>query len=397
MKTKVIPKIKELAMLLQDQLVEWRNHLHRWPELSFQEQKTSEFIQKILDQYGIEYKSGFAQHGIVGTLSGLQNDKRVIALRADMDALPIQEKNNCSYSSQNDGVMHACGHDVHMTWLLGALVILQQLRNQWGGTVKFLFQPGEEKLPGGASIMIAEGALENPRPDVIIGQHVQPGMDVGVIGLKSGQFMASCDELFIDILGKGGHAALAQLCIDPIKIASRVVMGLQNLVDEEKSKNQDIVLSIGKINSLGGATNVIPDQVRLEGTFRCLDETFRKYMHDRIRATIGKICEEHGASAEIFIDLGYPSLINDEHYTQQAEALAIQFIGNDKLEKLTTRMTSEDFAYYSQKVPAVFYRTGIGREVSVHNPNFDVDVQCLPVGAGLMAFLAMQLKTDPHH
>ncbi|MBK9107716.1 MAG: amidohydrolase [Saprospiraceae bacterium] len=394
MRTQIIPKIKELASLLQDQLVEWRNHLHRWPELSFKEQKTSAFIQQILDQYGIVYKSGFAQYGIVGTLHGHQNEKRVIALRADMDALPIQEKNNCSYSSQNEGVMHACGHDVHMTWLLGALIILQQMKTQWGGTVKFIFQPGEEKLPGGASIMIAEGALENPRPDVIIGQHVQPGMDVGVVGLKAGQFMASCDELYIDILGKGGHAALAHLCIDPIKIASQVVIALQNLVDEEKKENQPIVLSIGKINSLGGATNVIPDQVRLEGTFRCLDESFREHMHSRIRKAIESICEKHGASASILIDLGYPSLINDENSTNQAKTFAMQYLGHENVEHLGTRMTSEDFAYYSQKVPAIFYRTGIGKEVSVHNPNFDIDERCLPVGAGLMAYLAMQLQVD---
>ncbi|MBK8955340.1 MAG: amidohydrolase [Saprospiraceae bacterium] len=387
-----INKLKQLAGLLQDQLVDWRRHLHSWPELSFQEENTSAFIQKILLKYGMEFQTGKAQHGIVGTLKGGRQSDRVIALRADMDALPIQEMNSCSYVSKNEGVMHACGHDVHMTWLLGALVLLQQMQSQWSGVVKFIFQPGEEKLPGGASVMIREGVLDNPRPQLIIGQHVQPGMATGVIGMKAGQFMASCDELYIDIIGKGGHAALAHLCVDPILMASEIILALRKLVNENHTDENPIVLSIGKFNSTGGATNVIPEQVKLEGTFRCLNEELRYKLHTEIRKVVQAICTEYGGHAKVQIDLGYPSLLNDVRATQQCAELARHFLGDEQVENLSTRMTSEDFAYYSREIPAVFYRTGIGREVSVHNPHFDVDEKCLPVGAALMAFLAMSVE-----
>lgn len=385
----LIQKIKEEARGMQIKLMEWRTHLHQHPELSFQEVNTSQFLQKVLEEHGISFETGWAGNGLVGLLSGHGKGNRVIALRADMDALPIQEENECSYKSMYEGVMHACGHDVHMTWLLGALVILSKFKAEWGGVVKFLFQPGEEKLPGGASLMIQQGVLENPKVSLIIGQHVQPGMQVGKMGVSGGNFMASCDELYVEIIGKGGHAATPHLCVDVVLAASQVVIALQSLISREKNPMHPAVLSFGKFNTMGGATNIIPERVRLEGTFRCMDEDTRERLLSRIQQMTEIVAHSLNAEARVQIDRGYPCLKNDEQAVQHLTHFAKDYLGEGQVEQMVPRMTSEDFAYYSHQVPAVFYRTGIGKAESVHHPRFDVDEDCLHTGAGCMAFLAM--------
>lgn len=383
--------IKNYVSTIQTQLIELRRDLHAHPELSFQEANTSLKIQSVLNQLEIPHTIGWCKHGIVGELQGNKTSDRVVALRADMDALPIHEKNQCSYKSKNEGVMHACGHDVHMTCLIGALRILNHNKDLWAGTVKFIFQPAEEKLPGGASILIEEGVLNQPVPDLIIGQHVQPGMEVGKIGIGSGAFMASCDEIYITVKGKGGHAAQAHMCIDPIVIAAQLILALQAFMNREKPANQASVLSIGTFQTNSEATNIIPDEVKLSGTFRALDENWRKFAHQRIKDLVFSICKAFNATCEIDIQIGYPCLINNPELTEQLIQIGTDYLGPTQVERLESRLTSEDFAYYSQKIPAVFYRLGVGQVPGVHRSDFDIDESAIAYGAGTMAYLAMSL------
>ncbi|MBK6860625.1 MAG: amidohydrolase [Saprospiraceae bacterium] len=383
--------IKNYVSSIQTQLIELRRDLHAHPELSFQEANTSLKIQSVLNQLEIPHSIGWCKHGIVGEIQGNKPSGRLVALRADMDALPIHEKNQCSYKSKHEGVMHACGHDVHMTCLIGALRILNQNKDLWAGKVKFIFQPAEEKLPGGASILIEEGVLNHPVPDLIIGQHVQPGMEVGRIGIGPGAFMASCDEIYITIKGKGGHAAQAHLCIDPIVIASQLILALQAFMNREKPANQASVLSIGTFQTNSEATNIIPDEVKLSGTFRALDENWRRFAHQRIKDLTFSICKAFNATCDIDIQIGYPCLINNPGLTEQLIQIGTDYLGGGNVERLESRLTSEDFAYYSQKIPAVFYRLGVGQVPGVHRSDFDIDESAIAYGAGTMAYLAMSL------
>jgi len=383
--------IKNYVSSIQTQLIELRRDLHAHPELSFQEANTSLKIQSVLNQLEIPHTIGWCKHGIVGEIQGNKPSDRVVALRADMDALPIHEKNQCSYKSKNEGVMHACGHDVHMTCLIGALRILNHNKDLWAGTVKFIFQPAEEKLPGGASILIEEGVLNHPVPDLIIGQHVQPGMEVGKIGIGPGAFMASCDEIYITVKGKGGHAAQAHLCIDPIVIASQLILALQAFMNREKPANQASVLSIGTFQTNSEATNIIPDEVKLSGTFRALDENWRRFAHQRIKDLTFSICKAFNATCDIDIQIGYPCLINNPGLNEQLLQIGTDYLGAGQVERLDSRLTSEDFAYYSQKIPAVFYRLGVGQVPGVHRSDFDIDESAIAYGAGTMAYLAMSL------
>jgi len=373
------------------ELVAIRRDFHKYPELSFQEEHTSRKIQEILSKQGISFTTGWCKHGIVGTLEGINSGSRVIALRADMDALPIIETSNKDYKSTHEGIMHACGHDVHMTSLIGALIILNSMRDQFEGTVKFIFQPAEEKLPGGASILIEEGVLKNPIPQLIIGQHVQPGMPVGQIGLSAGAFMASCDELYITIKGKGGHAAQAHLCVDPVFISAQLISALQGLMSREKPASTPSVLSFGNIRSIGGTTNIIPDEVKLEGTFRSLDEDWRNKAHARIREVCLGITASFHATCDIDIQKGYPCLLNDPEMTSNLIQQAKTFLGEENVKHLEPRLTSEDFAYYTHQIPAVFYRLGVGDVPGVHTSIFDIDESAIKIGSGLMAYLAIKM------
>lgn len=386
-------KIKNTANALDGELIAIRRHLHAHPELSFEEVETAKYISNKLTEYGIEHTTNVGGHGIVGLIKGNNPTKKIIALRADMDALPIEEKNTTEYISQNKGVMHACGHDVHTTCLLGAAKILNELKDHFEGTIKLIFQPAEEKLPGGASIMIKDGVLENPKVETIFGQHVLPQLETGKVAFKAGIAMASCDEIYITVKGKGGHGAVPHLAIDPILIASHLVIALQSVVSRNANPTLPSVLSIGKFIA-NGATNIIPDEVRLEGTFRTFDEKWRTEAHEKIKTICTNIAASFGGTCDVLIDIGYPFLKNDEATTTNAFELAQQYLGKENVEEMPARMTAEDFSYYSQLVPACFYRLGTGNiskgiTSPIHTPTFDVDENCLKIGSGLMAWLAV--------
>jgi hippurate hydrolase len=385
-------RIKELAKQYAPEFIAIRHHLHSHPELSFQEFETSLFIQNKLDEFGVSYTSGVAGTGIVATIKGKNPSSKTIALRADMDALPIVEANNVPYKSQHTGVMHACGHDVHTTCVLGATRILQELSNEFEGTIKVLFQPGEEKHPGGASLMIKDGVLDNPRPDAILGLHVQPSMEAGTLGFRAGQYMASADEIYITIKGKGGHAAQPHLTVDTILVASHLVVSLQQVISRNNNPFSPSVLSICAFNG-GHTTNVIPSEVKLMGTFRAMDETWRFKAHDIIKKQATELAHAMGAEIDIEILVGYPCLYNNEGVTAAARSLAEEYLGTDKVLDTEVRMAAEDFAFYSQIVPACFFRLGTGNIArgitsGVHTPTFDVDENAIEVGIGTMAYLA---------
>ena len=387
-------RILELADVYHTDTIGIRRHLHANPELSFEEFQTSEFIQRELDQMGVDYDTGYVNTGIVGTITGNKKSKRITALRADIDALPIHEKTNKEYSSRNDGVMHACGHDVHTASLLGALRILKQLENHLEGTVKFLFQPGEEVLPGGASYMIRDGALRQPEPNSIFGQHVFPDLEVGKVGFRQGMYMASCDEIYITVKGKGGHAALPHKLVDPVLITSHLITSLQQIVSRNALSEIPVVLSFGKVTA-EGATNIIPNEVKIEGTFRTMNERWRDEAHRRIKKMTVELCRSMGGDAEIEIRKGYPYLENNPELTKNAKQWAIDLLGEDNVVDLDLRMTAEDFSYYSQVMPACFYRLGTrndskGLNSGLHTPTFDVDEDALRTGPALMAWLAIQ-------
>ena len=390
----ILNKIKSLADQYHEEIVGVRRHLHTYPELSFNEHETSAFVQKKLTEYGIPFQNGVADTGVVGMIECKNPTKRVIALRADMDALPILEENEVSYKSQNEGVMHACGHDAHTASLLGASRILNDLKEDIEGTIKLIFQPAEERHPGGASIMIKEGVLENPKPASIIGQHVHPLIPVGTVGFRPGLMMASCDEIYLKVFGKGGHGAVPQNCIDPVMISAQILVQLQSVVSRFIDPTIPAVLTFGKINSVGGAPNVIPEAVEIQGTFRMMNEEWRFKAHERIRKIVENVADSMGGRAELDIRVGYPFLINDEDLTRRCRTAAEEYMGKENVLDLPMRMTAEDFAYYSQISTGCFYRLGVanasrGITSSVHTPTFDIDEASLKTGVGLMAWLAV--------
>lgn len=371
-----------------------RRHLHAHPELSYQEHETAKFIASKLDGWGIDYKAGVAKTGLIATIKGKNPEKKTVALRGDMDALPIHEKNDVPYKSKNDGVMHACGHDVHTSCLLGAAKILNETKNEWEGTMRLLFQPSEEKLPGGAKAMVEEGALKNPVPAAIFGEHVYPELEVGKIGIRPGMYMASADEVYLTIKGEGGHAALPQNVIDPVVMAAQVILALQQVVSRNAHPDTPTVLSFGKITG-EGATNIIPAEVKLEGTFRTFDEEWRKKAHQRIKETAENICKAYGGSCDVDIVVGYPYLHNDEALTEKAFNWAKEYLGEENVVELPMRMTAEDFALYTHVIPGCFYRLGTGNKEKgitsfIHTPTFDIDERALEIGMGMMAWLGVQ-------
>lgn len=386
-------KVQQLAAEIFDEVVSSRRHLHTYPELSFQEYETSKFIQARLGELDIPY-TVMADTGVVGLIRGELQSEKVIALRADIDALPISEANEQPYTSKNNGVMHACGHDVHTSSLLGAAFILQQLKSEFGGTIKLIFQPGEERLPGGASIMIAEGVLQNPEPQHIIGQHVMPLINAGKVGFRSGIYMASTDELYVTVRGKGGHGAQPHQNIDPVLITSHIIVALQQIVSRNADPRLPTVLSFGKV-SANGATNIIPNEVKLEGTFRTLNEEWRAEAKVLMKKMAEGIAESMGGSCEFTIMNGYPFLVNEEQLTANARTYAEDYLGKEQVVDLDIWMAAEDFAYYSQVTDACFYRLGTGNAekdtcYSVHHPNFDIDEDALKISTGLMAYIALK-------
>ncbi|MCB9338034.1 MAG: amidohydrolase [Lewinellaceae bacterium] len=388
-------KIKLLAGKYHLEAIDTRRHLHQYPELSFQEVETGKFIAEKLLTYGISFTTGWGGHGVAGLIEGKNAHKKTIALRADFDALPITEKNDVPYKSKNQGTMHACGHDVHTASLLGAAKILNELKNEFDGTIRLIFQPGEEKLPGGASILIKEGILENPKPSSIIGQHVLPSLEAGKVGFRAGMFMASADEIYVTVHGKGGHGAMPHECVDPVLIASHIVVALQQIISRNGNPIIPSVLTFGKMNTTGGATNVIPNEVKMEGTFRTMDEAWRAKAHSLMKKMAESMAESMGGTCSFDIVKGYPFLINEEALTLRARQGAIEYLGEENVVELPIRMTAEDFAYYSQVMPACFYRLGTGNVSKgivspIHTDTFDVDEDSLKTGMGLMAWLAVK-------
>lgn len=391
--------IKRIAKQNFDKIKTVRQHLHAHPELSFKEFETSKYISKLLTEYGIEHTTGHVKTGIVGVINGNVTASKTILLRADLDALPITEQNNVSYKSIHEGIMHACGHDVHSASLLGALIILNELKAQLPVHVKFMFQPGEEVLPGGASLMIKEGVLQNPIVDNAIGQHVFPNMEVGKVGFRKGMYMASTDEIYITVTGKGGHAAMPAEYINPLLIASELLSSLHSDFMLTKKYQQlpefvdaPTVLAFGKIEGMG-ATNVIPQKVEIAGTFRTMNELWREEAHKHIVITANGIASKWNATIDVRIEKGYPFLVNDEELTAKNIKAAQDYLGTENVEELPLRMTAEDFAYISQVVPSCFYRLGTGNIAKnitsgVHTSTFDIDEEALEIGSGLMAWLA---------
>ena len=390
-------RIKELVRQNSKEILDIRRHLHANPELSFQEYETSKYVCSKLDNWGISYKSGYVETGIVALIEGKNPSSKVVALRGDMDALPILEQNDVPYCSKNEGVMHACGHDVHTSCVLGAAKSLYELRDEFEGTVKILFQPGEERLPGGASLMIKEGALENPKPSSIVGQHVLPELAAGKVGFRSGMYMASADEVHFTVHGKGGHAALPHYNIDPVLITSHIIVALQQVVSRRTKPGVPCVLSFGKVEAKG-ATNVIPNSEQVQGTFRTMDEEWRMEAHAIMKKMAQELATSMGGSCDFRVDVGYPFVYNDEVVTDQARQAAIDFLGKDNVVDLDMRMTGEDFSFFTQHMPGCFYRRGVGNKAKginsgLHTPTFNVDESCLDVGTGLISYIAFEQLT----
>lgn len=395
----LVDKVQSLAKQYFTEIQSIRHHLHQYPELSFEEHETSTYIIEQLQKIGItEIKKGVAGTGIIAYIRGNNPESKEIALRADIDALPIIEANDVPYKSKNEGVMHACGHDVHTSSMLGACKILHELKSELTGSVRILFQPGEERLPGGASLMLKDGAMENPKPSNITGQHVMPLIDAGKVGFRSGMYMASADEIFLTIKGKGGHAAMPEMNIDPITVMAQIITALQQVVSRHASPKIPSVLSFGKITA-NGATNVIPNEVYLEGTFRTMNEEWRMKAHEHIRSIAENIAEGFGATCEVDIRVGYPFLKNNPELTSQLRTYAEEYLGEENVVDLDLWMAAEDFAYYTQVADACFYRLGIRNESKginsgLHTPTFNIDESALEIGAGLMAYLAAKQLTS---
>ena len=401
----MINKISEIKLLSKEifnEIISIRHHIHQHPELSFKEYKTSAFVCSVLDKHKITFTKNIVETGIIAIIEGNNPTTKTILLRADLDALPIEEENNTKYKSIHTGIMHACGHDVHTASVIGTAIILNKLKHTFNGTIKIMFQPGEEVLPGGASLMIKAGVLQNPKVDLAIAQHVFPSMEVGKVGFRSGKYMASTDELHITINGKGGHAAMPAEYINPLNAAAAIIQEIEKefpfYFDEDgvsKNSNNHIptVVAFGKIEGKG-ATNVIPASVYMAGTFRTMNEEWRTEVKEKIKSIILSVCEKYKTTADINIENGYPFLVNDVELTTRCKALAIDYLGKEDVEDLPLRMTAEDFSYITQKVPSCFYRLGTGNKQKgitsgVHTSTFDIDEQALEISTGLMAWMAI--------
>ena len=386
-------KIKKIADRIYNDVVVNRRHLHSNPELSFQEYETFNFIASKLNEAGIEFQK-MAGTGLVALVKGDLLSNAVVALRADMDALTITEANDVPYKSNKAGVMHACGHDVHTASLLGTAQILTELKNEFGGTVKLIFQPAEEKYPGGASMMIKEGVLENSKPQTIIGQHVMPDLETGKVGFCCGKYMASNDEIYVTVHGKGGHGAQPHENVDPVLIASHIIIALQQIVSRIANPKNPSVLSFGKVIA-NGSVNVIPDEVYMEGTFRTMDETWREQAHQSMKKMAEGIAISMGATCTFKILKGYPFLINEERLTKKIQEFGVDYLGKENVVDLDIWMAAEDFAYYSQIIDSCFYRLGTGNKnlgitSSLHTPTFNIDENALKVSTGLMAYITLK-------
>ena len=396
----IINQIKELAHAYSPDVVAWRRHLHQHPELSFEEVQTSLFIQERLTEIGIPFKAGIAKTGILGCIKGVNPEKYVVALRADMDALPICEAEGNAFRSQNPGVMHACGHDAHTAALLGAARILNSLKEQFEGTVLLVFQPGEESAPGGARLMLEDGLFDDLQPNVVVGAHVLPNMETGHVGFREGFYMASGDEVYLTVNGQGGHGGMPHLLTDNVLIGANILVSLQQIVSRVVPATVPAVLSFGRFIA-NGATNIIPEKVELAGTLRTLDESWREKIKGDIIRVASHIALGMGASCEVDVKDGYPAVFNHVELTREARQLAVDFLGQEHVEEMDIRMTAEDFGFYSQRYPSVFYRFGVkqsnGSTGNLHTPTFNLNEQALETASGVMAQLAIGLLSSARH
>ncbi len=394
---KIQEQIKEIAKHHLDDVIAIRRHLHRFPELSKQEKETANYICNCLSRLeGVSFQRDIAGNGICGFVQGREGEG-CVALRADMDALPIVEQTNLPFKSENEGVMHACGHDVHMAVLLGAITILSELRNEFSGKAMFIFQPSEEHYPGGAITMLNAGIFDNIKPSKIFALHTTPEMSTGKIGIKEGKYMASTDEIYIEVRGKGGHGATPELNTDPIVAASHIVIALQTLVSRNANPTMPTTFSVGRFIA-EGRTNIIPSKVDLECIIRTFDEDWRKQAHRLIHRIVENTAQAFGARADVFIDHGYPYVYNNPALVQQAKAWAADYLGEENVEDINMRMTAEDFSYFAQRVPACYFRLGTKIEgkpiTNLHTANFDVDERCLEIGMGLSALFAVNALSE---
>ena len=390
----MIQRIKEETARRHADMIAWRRHLHAHPELSFAEHTTGAYIAEQLRGLGIGVREGVAGTGVIGMVQGAGPGQGCICLRADIDALPIQEANTCDYRSVNDGVMHACGHDAHTAMVLGAGAVLHELRDRWSGTVHLLFQPGEEKIPGGATLVLNEDALRDPRPTLIIGQHCTPELELGKLGFRAGPFMASSDELYVTVKGKGGHAAQPAKLIDPIMITAHLLPRLKaDFAERYGAASTPSLLAFGKVEALG-ATNVVPDVVKLAGTLRAFNEEQRADMHQWLPERARAICAEHRGSCDLKVLKGYPVLVNDPALTERMRAIAIELVGERNVVEMDIRMGSEDFAFYTHVMPGCFFRLGTGLPGTpvrnLHTPTFDINEEALRIGSAMMALAAVR-------
>lgn len=386
--------IEKISNEIFDDVVSFRKWIHKHPELSFQEKKTSEFICSILKKNDIRFTKNIGGYGIVAVIEGKKSSSRVIGFRADMDALPIIEENDIDYKSVNHGIMHACGHDVHSSILLGVAIIVNKLKENLIGTIKFIFQPAEEKLPGGASLMIEAGVLKNPDVEKMLALHVFPEMEVGNVGFKSGQYMAACDDMKIEIIGRGGHAALINKTINPITVASELIINTKQKVENRKNSSP-YVLEFGDFRAFG-ASNVIPEKTLVEGTLRTMDEDFRQEVHEILKSQAIKLENKYKAKCNFNIIKGYPSLFNNEKVTEKCINLSRDILDENSIHELPIRMASEDFSFFSQKCPSTFFRLGVANSEkgiihSVHTSKFNVDHNSIKIGLNLMSYFAFKI------
>lgn len=389
--------IQELTAKYKQYVVDCYRHLHAHPELSFQEFETSRFIQEELSKMEIPYGAGIGGTGILGKIEGQNPLKKVIALRADIDALPVCEAVDIPWKSTNENVMHACGHDAHTVSLLGAAQILNELKNEFEGTILLIFQPGEEKAPGGARLMLEDGLFDELEPELVLAQHVSVDYPTGTMGFLSGMIMASADEIHVKIHGKGGHGALPHLCNDTVLAAAQTLVALQQVRSRLCHPLTPMVLTFGRFVA-PGAQNVIPNEVQLSGTFRTSDEKWRAEAKEHIRRIITETAAAYGCTAEIDIPDGYPCVVNNEKITTQARNFAAEWIGEQNVRTLEVRMTSEDFGFFTQQYPSTFYRFGVKGEVNadtggLHSSTFRIDEEALTTGMGGMAWLAWKFMT----
>lgn len=391
----MLKKFKNSALSVFDYTTACYRHLHTHPELSFQEVATSAFIQKQLTDLDIPFRANVAGTGVLGRIEGKNPQKKLIALRADMDALPVQEAVDIPWKSLNSNIMHACGHDAHVACLLGAAKILKEHCSEFEGTILLVFQPGEEKAPGGASLMLQDGIFDEYKPEFILGQHVSVDFPVGTMAFLPGTIMASADEIHLTIHGKGGHGALPHLCNDTVLAASQTVVALQQVRSRLCHPLTPMVLTFGKLIA-DGATNIIPSEVKLSGTFRTVDETWRSEGLKHIRRIITETCAASGCSVDIDIPSGYPCVINNSELTLKAGQFAAEWAGAEHISQLELRMTSEDFGFFSQQFPSCFYRFGVKGTSNqncggLHSQTFCIDENALLTGAGGLAWIAFRL------